>query len=141
MRRATIIGTGMYAPERVVPNSEFNIMYDMDVDTFLRTNRNIYERHYMTQEQATSDLVVAAATEALSNAGITAGALDLIIVATDTPDYISPSTAAVVQYKIGARNAGTFDLNTGSLQLLMLPANTSRRTISTHIYLLPADTA
>ena len=65
MRRATIIGTGMYAPERVVPNSEFNIMYDMDVDTFLRTNRNIYERHYMAQRQATSDLVVAAATEAL----------------------------------------------------------------------------
>ncbi len=112
MRRAEIIGTGMYAPERVVPNSEFDQMYNMDVDSFLRTNRNIYERHYMAENQATSDLVVEAAHEALKNAGITADELDLIIVSTDTPDYISPSTAAVVQYKLRATNAGTFDLNT-----------------------------
>ncbi len=102
----------MYAPERVVPNSEFNKMYNMDVDSFLRTNRNIRERHYMAEDQATSDLVVAAANEALTNAGVSPDKLDLIIVATDTPDYISPSTAAVVQYKLGAANAGTFDINT-----------------------------
>jgi 3-oxoacyl-[acyl-carrier-protein] synthase-3 len=112
MRRATIIGTGMYAPERVVTNAEFNIMYNTDVDSFLRSNRNINERRYMAEDQATSDLVVAAAAEALKNAGIAADELDLIIVSTDTPDYISPSTAAVVQYKLHATNAGAFDLNT-----------------------------
>ncbi|MBI5474488.1 MAG: ketoacyl-ACP synthase III, partial [Ignavibacteriae bacterium] len=112
MRRAEIIGTGMYAPERVVPNSEFDTMYNMDVDSFLRANRNIRERHYMAENQATSDLIVPAAREALSNAGITPDQLNLIIISTDTPDYISPSTASVVQYKLGASNAGTFDINT-----------------------------
>ncbi len=102
----------MYAPDRIVPNSEFNTMYNMDVDSFLRANRNIYERHYMAESQATSDLIVPAAREALTNAGITPDQLDLIIVSTDTPDYISPSTASVVQYKLGASNAGTFDINT-----------------------------
>ena len=111
-RRAVITGTGMYAPERVVPNSVFNDRYGVDVDTFLRENRNILERHYMGPEQATSDLIVPAAREALTNARITEEQLDLIIVSTDTPDYVSPSTAAVVQHKLGAANAGTFDVNT-----------------------------
>jgi 3-oxoacyl-[acyl-carrier-protein] synthase-3 len=66
----------------------------------------------MDEDQATSDLIVPAARAALEKAGIAAAELDLIIVATDTPDYISPSTAAVVQYKLGAVNAGVFDLNT-----------------------------
>jgi 3-oxoacyl-[acyl-carrier-protein] synthase-3 len=112
MRRATIIGTGMYAPERIVPNSEFNKMYNMDVDSFLRENRNIRERHYMSEDQATSDLIVSAAHEVMTGANVGVDKLDLIIVATDTPDYISPSTAAVVQHKLGAANAGTFDINT-----------------------------
>lgn len=110
--RATIAGTGLYVPERVVPNSYFNDLYKKDIDTFLREQRNIFERRWMSPEQATSDLIVPAAEEAMKNAGITAKDLDLIIVATDTPDYLSPSTAAVVQYKLKAANAGTFDLNT-----------------------------
>jgi len=112
MRRAVITGTGMYAPEKVVPNSVFNDRYGIDVDTFLRENRNILQRHYMAADQATSDLVVPAANEALGAAGIAAEQLELIIVSTDTPDYISPSTAAVVQHKLGAKNAGAFDINT-----------------------------
>lgn len=112
MTRAKIIATGHYAPERVVPNSYFNEMYHEDVDAFLKANRNIYERRYASDAQVTSDLVVEAAKRALSAAGLQAKELDLIIVATDTPDYISPSTASVVQYKLGAVNAGTFDLNT-----------------------------
>lgn len=112
IRRATIAGTGMYAPERVVKNSYFNDMYKKDIDTFLREQRNILERRWMSPDQATSDLIVPAAEEAMKNAGITAKDLDLIVVSTDTPDYISPSTAAVVQHKLGATNAGTFDINT-----------------------------
>jgi 3-oxoacyl-[acyl-carrier-protein] synthase-3 len=111
MHRATIVGTGMYAPDRVVKNEYFNEMYKKDIDTFLKAQRNIHERRWMSAEQTTSDLIVPAAEEAMRNAGITALDLDLIVVSTDTPDYISPSTAAVVQHKLGAKNAGTFDIN------------------------------
>lgn len=111
LRRATIVGTGLYAPERVVPNSYFNDLYKKDIDSFLKAQRNIHERRWMEDEQATSDLVIPAAEQALKAAGITAKDLDLIVVATDTPDYLSPSTASVVQYKLGASQAGTFDIN------------------------------
>jgi len=108
---ATIVGTGMYVPEKIVKNDFFNKLYNKDIDSFLRQQRNIHERHFMDADQATSDLIVPAAEEALKNAGLSARDLDLIVVATDTPDYLSPSTAAVVQYKLGAVNAGTFDIN------------------------------
>jgi len=111
IRRATIAGTGMYVPERVVTNQYFNDMYKKDIDTFLKEQRNIFERRWMAPEQATSDLIVPAAEEAMKNAGISVRDLDLIVVATDTPDYLSPSTAAVVQHKLKAVNAGTFDIN------------------------------
>lgn len=112
MRKATIAGTGFYAPEKIVNNSYFNDYYKKDIDTFLRTQRNILKRHWMNENQATSDLVIPAAEEAMKIAGITAKDLDLIIVSTDTPDYLSPSTASVVQHKLGANKAGTFDINT-----------------------------
>lgn len=111
MRKATIAGTGMYAPEKVVPNNFFNDKYQKDMDTFLREQRNIRERHFMSEDQATSDLIVPAAQQAMKNAGITAKDLNLIIVATDTPDYVSPATASVVQYKLKAVNAGAYDIN------------------------------
>src|SRR5690606_35321809 len=104
-------GVGLFAPDKVVKNDYFNDLYQKDVDTFLRERRNIYSRHYMAEDQATSDLIVPAAERALAAAGLTAKDLDLIIVSTDTPDYISPATAAVVQYKLGAAKAGAFDLN------------------------------
>lgn len=112
MRRAQILGTGLYAPERVVPNSHFDEMYGEDVSSFLVERRNIRERRYAADGQATSDLVVEAAREALANAGTHPEDLDLVVVSTDTPDYLSPSTAAVVQHKLGATGAGSFDLNT-----------------------------
>lgn len=111
MRNATIVGTGMYAPDRVIKNEYFNDLYKKDIDTFLRTQRNITERRWMETSQRTSDLILPAAEEAMKNAGITAKDLDFIIVATDTPDYLSPSTASVVSFRSGAVNAGTFDLN------------------------------
>lgn len=110
--RAAIIATGHYAPERIVPNAYFNEMYREDVDAFLKANRNILERRYAADTQVTSDLVVEAARRALAAAGLTPADLNLIIVSTDTPDYISPSTASVVQHKLGAVNAGSFDINT-----------------------------
>jgi len=111
MRRATIVGTGLYAPENVVKNEYFDELFKKDISTFLRDQRGISERRWMSANQRTSDLILPAAEQALKNAGITAEDLDLIIVATDTPDYLSPSTASVVQYRMGAKNAGTFDIN------------------------------
>lgn len=112
MRRATITGTGMYAPDRVVPNSFFDDLYRRDISTFLEGQRNIRERRWMAPEQTTSDLVVPAAQEAMAAAGVTIDDVDLIVVSTDTPDFPSPSTASVVAHKLGAHRAGTFDVNT-----------------------------
>lgn len=112
MRQAIISGTGLHAPGTPIPNSVFNERHNEDIDGFLRENRNILQRYYMSADQATSDLIVPAAREALEEAGIAPADLDLVIVATDTPDYLSPSTAAVVQHKITATNAGIFDVNT-----------------------------
>lgn len=112
MSNATISGVGHYVPERLVTNQYFNDLYGKDIDTFLRERRNIHQRYFMADDQATSDLIVPAAENALKQAGLKAEDLDLIVVATDTPDYVSPSTASVVQYKMGAKNAGIFDVNT-----------------------------
>lgn len=111
-RFATIVGTGFYAPEKVITNQYFNDFYKKDIDTFLKESRNIKERRWKNENQRTSDLILPAAEKALKQAGLTANDLDLIIVATDTPDYISPSTASVIQHKLQALNAGTFDINT-----------------------------
>lgn len=112
LRQATIVGTGFHAPEKVVKNQFFNDLYKKDIDTFLREQRNITERRWMRDDESTSDLILPAAKKALQAAGITAKDLDLIIVSTDTPDYLSPSTASVVSYRLGAENAGTYDINT-----------------------------
>lgn len=112
MRNSIIIGSGSYAPERVLPNSYFNELLGEDVDTWLQSNLTIKERRWCAADQSTADLCVEAANKALKNAGINAADLNLIIISTDTPEYISPSTASVVQHRLGAINAGTFDLNT-----------------------------
>jgi 3-oxoacyl-[acyl-carrier-protein] synthase-3 len=107
-----IVGCGLYAPERSVDNAYFDRLYGRDVDTFLREKRHIRARRFLADGQTTSDMVTEAATLALAQAGIAATDLDLIVVATDTPDQLSPSTAAVVHRKLGAATrAGTFDLN------------------------------
>lgn len=102
----------MYAPERVLTNQYFNELLNEDVDTWLVQNLTIRERRWATSDQSTADLVMHAAESALRSAAISPEQLDLIIVATDTPEYISPSTASVVQHRLKAKNAGSFDLNT-----------------------------
>ena len=103
-----IISVGQYVPKRKITNQYFNDLYKQDVDTFLREKRNIKERYWAEPEQATSDLIVPAAEEALKNAGLNAEDLNLIIVATD---FKSPSTASIVQFRLKAVNAGAFDVN------------------------------
>lgn len=112
MRNATIISSGAYAPKRVIPNRYFDELLGENVSTWLEENVQIYERRWCAEEESTADLAENAARQAIERAGITAEDLDLIIISTDTPEFISPSTASVVQDRLGARNAGTFDINT-----------------------------
>ena len=111
-RNARIIATGMHAPARVVTNAWFNERLGKDVGTWLEDNLTIRERRWCGPDESTADLVVACANNLLAKAEMAASDLDLIIVATDTPEYISPSTAAVVQHRLGATGAGSFDVNT-----------------------------
>ena len=110
-RRALITDTGSYAPAREVPNSYFNELLGEDVDTWLRQNVNIHSRRWCADNESVADLCEHAARQTLQRAGVRADELDLLIVATDTPEYVSPSTAAVLQHRLGATGAGTFDLN------------------------------
>ncbi len=110
-RYARILSTGRYIPERVMTNAELDALLGEPVSDWLVENVGIRERHIMAPEQTTSDLCVAAAQDALRKAGLSPADLDLIIVATDTPDYLSPATASVVQAGLGAPRAGTFDVN------------------------------
>lgn len=110
-RYATIAGTGHYVPERVVTNAELEALLGEPVGEWLVEKVGIERRHVMAPDQTTSDLAVAAARSALRRAGISAADLDLIIVATDTPDQLSPATASVVQAKLNAGRAGTYDVN------------------------------
>jgi 3-oxoacyl-[acyl-carrier-protein] synthase-3 len=111
-RNAIIHSSGTYVPERVIPNSYFNELLGEDVDSWLRENVEIYERRWCTADQSTADLVIEAATKAMESGDIKPEEIDLLIISTDTPEYISPSTASKVQYKMGMVNAGTFDINT-----------------------------
>jgi 3-oxoacyl-[acyl-carrier-protein] synthase III len=111
MRHARIVSTGGYVPECVVTNAAFASRFGAATDDWLVENVGIRERRYLREDQVTSDLAVAAGRVALDRAGLEPGALDRIIVATDTPDYLSPATSAVVQAKLGACRAGVFDVN------------------------------
>ena len=110
-RYAQIASTGRYVPAKVRTNAELDALLGEPVDRWLLDNVGIRERHLIGDDEVTSDLAVNAARQALDRAGVAPEAVDLIILATDTPDYVSPGTASVVQLKLGAPNAGTFDVN------------------------------
>jgi 3-oxoacyl-[acyl-carrier-protein] synthase-3 len=110
-RYAHIIGTGSFAPEKVLDNAYFNELLGEDVDEWLTTNLTIKERHICSENESTADLAIEASRRALEKANVKPEELDLILLATDTPEYISPASSAVVQYKLGAKNAANFDIN------------------------------
>ena len=111
IREAAITGTGSYVPERVVTNHELSTILGEDIDDFVSNTLGIRERRFAAPGESTADLATSAALEALESAGIPAQDLDLIILATDTPEYISPATAPVIQARIGAWKAAAFDIN------------------------------
>lgn len=110
-RNPQILSTGSYVPKRVITNAEVDSLMGESTSEWLLANVGIKERRWMAPDQVTSDLIVEASKIAVQRAGISAADLDLIIVSTDTPDYLSPSTSVVVQAKLGADKAGCYDVN------------------------------
>ena len=109
-RSAVIAGTGMSVPSRVVTNADLEKIVDT-TDEWIRTRTGIQKRHVVEPGTPTSVIAALAAQDALRRRGIGAEELDLIIVATATPDMLFPATACLVQDKVGAKNAWGFDVS------------------------------
>jgi 3-oxoacyl-[acyl-carrier-protein] synthase-3 len=110
MKVSRIAGSGSYVPERVVPNRHFEPLVE-NADEWIHSRTGIRERRYAAEDQATSDLAVIAARNALADAGLEAKDLDCIVVGTSTPDMTIPAIACIVQERIGAVNAFAYDVN------------------------------
>lgn len=108
-RHAEVIGVGGYLPDRILTNAELERMVDTS-DEWIMSRTGISERRVAGPDEATSDLVVRAVGRALERAGVAPDAVDLLVVATSTPDYLMPSTACVAQAKLGMTCAA-FDVN------------------------------
>jgi 3-oxoacyl-[acyl-carrier-protein] synthase III len=109
MKKACIIGLGSYLPERVLSNSDLEKMVDT-TNEWIISRTGITERRLAREDEFPSDMGFFAATKAIESCGINPLEIDLILVATMTPDYISPSTASFIQAKLGAVNAAAFDI-------------------------------
>ncbi len=105
-----IAGTGSYLPEKVLTNDDLAKFVDTS-DEWIATRTGIRERHIAAEGETTSDLAFHAATRAMEAAGVSASEIDLIIVGTTTPDIIFPSTACLLQARLGANGCGAFDVN------------------------------
>ncbi len=110
VRTVKIIGTGAYVPENKITNAELEKTLDTNSEWIFK-NLGIHERRVADKNQCTSDLASLAGAMAIKNAGLTNDDIDLIIVATATPDRLAPSTASIVQDKLKAYNAVAFDIS------------------------------
>jgi len=130
---SSIIGTGSYMPEKVLTNDDLSKIVDTN-DEWITTRTGIKERRIAADDQATSDLAAEAARRAMASAGVAPEEIQLIIIATVTPDMFFPSTACFVQKKIGAVNAICFDISAAcsgflyALQVARHFINTGNRT-------------
>jgi 3-oxoacyl-[acyl-carrier-protein] synthase-3 len=111
VRHAVITGTGSYVPDRVLTNADLAAMLGVEIEPFVSETLGIRERHVSADDESTADLAEHAARRALDAAGLEPEAIDLLIVATDTPEFISPATSSVVHGRLGTTRAGTFDIN------------------------------
>lgn len=110
MTYAKIAGTGGYLPERLMHNREFEAFVDTS-DEWIRDRTGITQRHIAAENETTSDMSVAAARKAMEHAGVTPAEIDLIIVATTTPDKVFPSTACIVQRRLDIHGTPAFDVH------------------------------
>ncbi len=109
MMYSKIIGTGGYLPEKILTNKDLEAMVDTS-DEWIRTRTGIQQRHIAHKDQVASDLALYASQNAMQAAGVTQKDIDLIIVATTTPDMVFPSTACILQEKLGIDNCPAFDV-------------------------------
>ncbi len=112
VRNVGIIGTGSYVPEKILTNKDLENMMDTS-DEWITTRTGIKERRIAREDESTSDMSYEAALKALEDAGVKPEELDLIIVASVTPDMAFPATACLIQDRLGAKKAGAFDLEAG----------------------------
>ncbi len=110
MTYARIAGTGSALPERVISNAELAAKVDTS-DEWIAERTGIRQRHIAAEGQTTGDLAYAAATAAMSAAGVDAKEIDLIVLGTTTPDLVFPSTACLLQHRLGANGCAAFDVN------------------------------
>ena len=109
MTQSILRGVGSYLPEKIITNKDLEETIDT-TDEWIKERTGISQRHVAAQNEYTSDLAVIAAKSALSNAKMSTQDIDLIIVATTTPDYTFPSTATIVQKKLGIKHGAAFDI-------------------------------
>lgn len=107
--RVHLAGIGSHLPERVLTNKELESMVET-TDAWIRERTGIHQRHIIADDQQTSDLAAAAARKALADAGCGIDDIDALVVATTTPDMIFPSTASIVQYKLGGSGFPAWDI-------------------------------
>jgi 3-oxoacyl-[acyl-carrier-protein] synthase-3 len=113
MANVNIVSTGSYLPEIEVTNDALRAKFAATAPEFvdkMEASTGIRSRWYAPDDWAASDLALKAAEQALQRAGRTAEEIDLLVLGTDSPDYITPATSVVLQSKLGAKNAGTFDV-------------------------------
>ena len=140
LRRASITAVSHYVPEKILTNADLEKMVDTN-DEWIRTRTGIRERRIL-EKGATSDLAAKAVQQVLVHRGITAAEIELIIVATITPDMMLPATACVVQEKIGASRAWGFDLNaacSGFLYALSVGARFIETGVHSKVIVVGAD--
>jgi 3-oxoacyl-[acyl-carrier-protein] synthase-3 len=107
--RSRILGTGSYLPERVLTNRDLESLVET-TDEWIVARTGIRERHIAAEGESTSDLALAAARHALAAAGLRPGDIDLIVLATSTPDMVFPASACILQKKLGIRHGAAFDV-------------------------------
>ena len=112
MLRARVVGTGHYLPSRILTNAEMAETVDTS-DEWIVERTGIRQRHIAAEGEFTSDLAVAAARAALERADVGPERIDLMLVATSTPDHDFPACATAVQRKLGILNAAAFDVQVG----------------------------
>ncbi|MCK9860576.1 beta-ketoacyl-ACP synthase III [Paenibacillus sp. ATY16] len=137
-----IIGTGKYVPDRILSNQELEQMVETN-DEWIVTRTGIRERRLAAAEQATSDLAYQASLKAIDAAGIAIEDIDLIIVSTITPDTFFPSTACLLQEKLGAKKAAAFDLSaacSGFIYGLATASNMIATGMYKHVLVVGAET-
>jgi 3-oxoacyl-[acyl-carrier-protein] synthase-3 len=131
-RTVSIIGTGSYVPEKVITNADLSRMVDT-TDEWITTRTGIKERRIAAKEECTSDMATKAALKAIEQAGIKAKEIDLILVATATPDMRFPATACFVQTKIGASKAACLDVGAACAGFLFA-LEIAQQFITSHTY-------